>query len=234
MTGAGREEDIVTLPVSASAALPSRTAHVLESIKAAILDGEFEPGSALVEQELAARFGVSKTPVREALKTLEGSGLVTIRPYAGTAVAVVTATDAAAVYDLRLLLEPEAVRRAVAQGEVDLAAAGHALERAAAATDRSTRSMANRDFHRHLYCGCGNPLLVRTLDGLRDRAALVATASWAQRASWEHEAAEHAAILHAAGAGDAGAAAELTRDHISGFVTRNVQPAVEEVTEPEH
>lgn len=220
-------------PVSAPAVLPSRTAHVLDWIKAAILDGQFAPGSSLVEQDLAARLGVSKTPVREALKALEGTGLVVIRPYAGTTVAVLTATDAVAVYDLRLLLEPEAVRRAVAQGVVDLAAAAAALDRAGAATDRSTRSTANRDFHRHLYSGCGNPLLVQALDGLRDRAALVATASWAQRASWEAEAAEHAAILHAAEAGNADAAAALTRDHISGFVARNVRPATVEVTEPE-
>lgn len=70
-----------TLPAFSPATLPSRTAHVLEAIKAAILNGEFKPGTALVENVLAGEFGVSKTPVREALKALEGSGLVVIRPF---------------------------------------------------------------------------------------------------------------------------------------------------------
>ena len=59
--------------------LPSRTEAVLEAIKHAILIGELKPGQALVETELAAGLGVSKTPVREALKTLAGTGLVVIR-----------------------------------------------------------------------------------------------------------------------------------------------------------
>src|SRR6185312_6713643 len=71
---------------SAPGALPSRTEAVLEAIKHAILSGELKPGQALVETELAARLGVSKTPVREALKTLAGTGLVTMSPYKGGAV----------------------------------------------------------------------------------------------------------------------------------------------------
>src|SRR4051812_43994932 len=105
-----------TLPAFSPATLPSRTAHVLETIKAAILNGEFKPGAALVENVLAGEFGVSKTPVREALKALEGSGLVVIRPFAGTTVRELSEQDAMAIYDMRLLLEPEAVRRSVVNG----------------------------------------------------------------------------------------------------------------------
>ena len=64
-----------SFPTFSPGALPSRTAHVLETIKAGILNGYFKPGATLVENELAGQFGVSKTPVREALKTLESSGL---------------------------------------------------------------------------------------------------------------------------------------------------------------
>src|SRR5438105_5740775 len=67
----------------AAGALPSRTVAVLEAIKHAILAGELSPGQALVETDLAERLGVSKTPVREALKTLAGAGLVTMSPYKG-------------------------------------------------------------------------------------------------------------------------------------------------------
>ena len=97
-------------------AAPSRTEAVLDAIKHAILAGELRPGQGLVETELAQMLGVSKTPVREALKTLAGAGLVTMSPYRGATVRAIDPASAAAVYDLRLLLEPEGVRRAVQAG----------------------------------------------------------------------------------------------------------------------
>jgi hypothetical protein len=63
--------------------IPSRTEAVLNAIKHAILTGRFRPGQALEETEIAEQLGVSKTPVREALKTLAGSALVTMSPYKG-------------------------------------------------------------------------------------------------------------------------------------------------------
>jgi DNA-binding GntR family transcriptional regulator len=204
-------------------AVPSRSEAVLEAIKHAILAGELRPGQSLVETELAHRLGVSKTPVREALKTLTGAGLVTMSPYRGATVRTIDAGAAAALYDLRLLLEPEAVRRAVrgatAQERWPLAAA--ALAESAAAPDQARRSLANRDFHRALYLGCGNSLLVKVLDDLRDQTALVSERGWAQAPSWPQEAAEHQAILAAARAGNAEKAASLLREHIASFAARH-------------
>jgi DNA-binding GntR family transcriptional regulator len=207
------------VPLTDTGLMPSRTARVLEIIRNAILSGELAPGSALVEQELAAQLGVSKTPVREALKTLEGTGLVVMAPYRGAAVRELTRADAVAIYDLRLLLEPEAVHRSVAAG-ADLSGAAECLRTARAAAGNAERSMANREFHRRLYAGCGNALLVATLDGLRDRTALVSAASWAKAATWEAEADEHEAILAAARAGDADTARRLTAEHVAGFLHR--------------
>jgi len=203
-------------------ALPSRTAHVLETIKAGILNGQFKPGAALVENELAGQFGVSKTPVREALKALESSGLVVIRPYAGTTVRELSEQDALAIYDMRLLLEPEALRRGVS-AKSDFTGAERALEHAALAEDASTRSTANRDFHRGLYANCGNPLLVSALDGLRDQTALISTSSWAREPSWAEEAREHAAILDQVRAGNAEEAATLLHRHIDDFAARHLR-----------
>ena len=100
----------------AAGALPSRTVAVLEAIKHAILAGELKPGRPLVETDLAAVLGVSKTPVREALKTLAGAGLVTMHPYKGAVVRPFDDEQARHIYDLRLLLEPEALGRAVTAG----------------------------------------------------------------------------------------------------------------------
>jgi DNA-binding GntR family transcriptional regulator len=205
---------------SAAGAVPSRTVVVLDAIKHAILTGELRPGQGLVEADLAAALGVSKTPVREALKTLAGAGLVTMSPYKGATVRAVDDDLVRSVYDLRLLLEPEALRRAVASGS-HWDEARSALERSGQAGDQADRSLANRDFHRALYLGCGNDLLISVLDGLRDQTALVSAAAWQHAPTWPDEAAEHRAILAAAVAGEAGPAARLLKEHIESFLTRN-------------
>ncbi|MFD7336010.1 GntR family transcriptional regulator [Streptomyces violascens] len=199
--------------------IPSRTQFVLDAIRHAILTGALSPGQALVEAELAAQFGVSKTPVREALKTLAGTGLVVMSQYKGVAVRRVDAGMAREVYDVRLLLEPEAVRRTVAR-EVPPQAAEEALDRADRAEDGAERALANREFHRALYLPCGNPLLTRVLDEVRDQAALVSAAAWSAQPSWEREAAEHREILRLALDGNADGAARALHDHIGSFIRR--------------
>ncbi|MGB8938868.1 MAG: GntR family transcriptional regulator [Streptomyces sp.] len=199
--------------------IPSRTQYVLEAVKHRILTGQLAPGQPLVETELAAQFAVSKTPVREALKTLAGTGLVVMSQYKGATVRTVDATMAQEVYDVRLLLEPEALRRTVRSGAL-LEEARDALERADTAADAAERSLANREFHRALYVPCGNPLLSRMLDDVRDQAALVSAVAWATLPSWEREAAEHREILRLALAGEADAAARGLHDHIASFVRR--------------
>ncbi len=208
-------------PAARPGAAPSRTEAVLEAIKHSILTGELTPGQALVEAELAERLGVSKTPVREALKTLAGTGLVVMLPYKGATVREADSELARAVYDMRLLLEPAAAGRTTL-ARVNLAAAHAALDAADAAPDTAERALANRAFHRVLYAGCGNPLLVRQLDELRDQTALVSSAAWSsQPSSWEQEAKEHRAMLTAAEAGDAALVRALMRGHISSFLARN-------------
>ncbi|MFE4372280.1 GntR family transcriptional regulator [Streptomyces sp. NPDC056835] len=199
--------------------IPSRTQYVLEAIKHGILTGGLSPGQPLVETELAAQFGVSKTPVREALKTLAGTGLVVMSQFKGVTVRTVDAAMAHQVYDVRLLLEPEALRRSLTR-RASLEPAREALVKADEAADRAERSLANREFHRALYLPCGNPLLARMLDEVRDQAALVSTVAWAAVPSWEQEAGEHREILRLALAGDADGAARALHDHIASFVQR--------------
>ncbi|MEV6794785.1 GntR family transcriptional regulator [Streptomyces sp. NPDC051320] len=199
--------------------IPSRTQYVLEAIKHSILTGQLSPGQALVETELAAQFGVSKTPVREALKTLAGTGLVVMSQYKGVTVRTVDAAMAREVYDVRLLLEPEALKRSILR-KASLQAAREALVRADGAEDRAERSLANREFHRALYLPCGNPLLAKMLDEVRDQAALVSTVAWAADPSWDREAGEHREILRFALDGDVERAARTLHNHIAGFVER--------------
>lgn len=211
-----------TSPVRGPAPPVSRMDFVREAIRESILSGVFAPGATLAEGEVSALLGVSKTPVREALRVLAGSGLVTMSTYKGASVRVMDAESAIAVYDLRAMLEPEAVRRSVERG-VDFEPARQVLAEVGtgnAPVDRAKASMSNRRFHHALYSGCGNPLMVQLLDGLSDQAALITVTGWGFSPTWRGEAAEHRAILTAAEAGQAKQAEYLLRRHITDFIDR--------------
>jgi DNA-binding GntR family transcriptional regulator len=205
---------------------------VLESIRQSILANEFAPGAPLVEAELAERMGVSKTPVREALKILSNTGLVQFVPYKGARVQTVDAEFISAVCDLRLVMEPEAVRRSVvAQSRSSLEQAGRVLEEArqsVAAGDRAKLSILNRRFHSLLYQDCGNHLMRDVLDNLRDRTALISVIGWQtaetkSTPSYEIEWGEHMAMLDAARDGKADLAGSLVEGHIRRFCERSLQ-----------
>lgn len=210
----------------------SRIELVLASIRRSILTNEFRPGQPLVEADLAQRLGVSKTPVREALKILSNSGLVQFVPYKGATVQVVGPEFVAAACDLRLLVEPEAARRSVLSGaQAHFREAAAVLAEAKGAIDKGDRaqlSLLNRSFHSLLYKDCGNHLMLNVLDNLRDRTALISVAGWEtdetemQPPGYEVEWGEHEAILNAALAGDAHQVATLLQNHIRGFLERTI------------
>jgi len=197
---------------------------VLDEIRGAILTRRLSPGQALVESELARVLGVSKTPVREALKILALSGLVTFVPYKGASVRSVDEEFIRSVYEIRLLLEPAAVGMAVqsGQGFDDTAAILADAHTAAKAGDRARLSLLNRQFHGSLYAHCGNPILIDVLENMRDRAALIGVASWEISPTWEAEWEEHQTVLLAAQAGDAEGTTTLLRSHIQGFLDRTL------------
>lgn len=207
-----------------SVAVPaSRIDWVLAQIREGILAREFAPGQALVETELAQEFGVSKTPVREALKILSSSGLVVFEPYKGATVRVPTRQLAEEVIGVRSILEPAAVGLSVRRREGRFDEAARLLDEAATVDGdhaRARLSVLNQKFHSELYCHCGNGLMVETLDGLRDRMALVSIQGWDASDSWAAEWDEHRDILRAAQAGDADLAADLIRKHIESFGLR--------------
>jgi DNA-binding GntR family transcriptional regulator len=177
--------------------------------------------------------GVSKTPVREALKILSNTGLVQFVPYKGARVQTVDAEFISAVCDLRLVMEPEAVRRSVvAQPRSSLEQAGRVLEEAhqsVAAGDRAKLSILNRQFHSLLYQDCGNHLMRDVLDNLRDRTALISVIGWQtaeiskSTPSYEIEWGEHMAMLDAARDGKADLARSLVEGHIRRFCERSLQ-----------
>lgn len=194
-----------------------------------MLRGELKPGDRLIERELAAKLGVSKTPVREALKVLARKGVLTAHPYRGTRVRSIDLREASHLYEVRLLLEPEAVRLATpAHNGESLNACKKALldaERQVREADLAELSLANRRFHASLYAPCSNLLLRSMLDDIQDQVAMVSVSTWRRGSTWAGEAKEHRAILNAVAGRDGERAAELLQAHINGFLARVVEAA---------
>lgn len=202
----------------------SRTDLVIDAIRKAILGGVLAPGAQLVERTIAAQLGVSKTPVREALRSLEASGLLESYPSRGVVVRQADAKLVEDLYEFRLLLEPDAVRIAVPHHDPELLQQlQHKLElgrQLGERQDLTELSRVNRSFHEGLYERCQNELIKSALDGMRDQLAFVAAAGWRAKSSWDAEWQEHAEILRAVVDGDAARASELTHAHIDSAWTR--------------
>ena len=130
---------------------PTAQEFVLGELRQGIITGELKPGAAIRQDALAERLGTSRVPLREALKILEGEGLVTYHPHRGYFVSALSTEDLAEVYVIRELLENEAIRRAVVALTDDdvraLDAALRAVEEATDAQDIATITATNRAFH---------------------------------------------------------------------------------------
>jgi len=136
---------------------------ITERLREAITTGEFAPGEALSEDALAAELGTSRTPVREALSTLQHQGLVTIIPQKGTFVFAATAEDVGALCDFRATLEVKAARLAMQYHPdavlADLNDAYKEMCRAQKKADRRVYARADSRFHAAFLDHCDNPYL---------------------------------------------------------------------------
>jgi DNA-binding GntR family transcriptional regulator len=191
---------------------------VADSLRRAILEGVFTPGERLVERQIAEQFQISKTPVREALQELKRRGLVTSRTHRGTEVRVVDAQMVRDIYQVRMALEPEAIRYAVPEhDETTWAALRALLARAADAGQRGDLVeliFVNRELHTLLLEPCPNQMLKDMIEELSDQVALIAVSGWRTRPSWAAEGEQHTRIVEAVERGDADGAAALLRAHI--------------------
>lgn len=193
-------------------------ALILEAIDSHV----FKPGDRLVESDLADRFGVSRTPIREALQRLETQSLLT-RDGRSLIVSSLDHTQMAELYVVRGELEGLAARLAASHAtpeEVrvlrDMLEADRAL-----LGDPSALSRANKRFHKQIHLASHNRFLVQQLDLVHRSMALLATTSLAAEGRGEDALAEHEAIVKAIENGDADSADAALRAHISkAFVTR--------------
>ncbi|GAA2012483.1 GntR family transcriptional regulator [Brevibacterium samyangense] len=181
-----------------------------------IFTGVLEPGSPLREVVLAERFGVSRTPVREALTALEQNGLAVRRGRSLFVRSVDPATHLD-VFDVWALLEVEAVAHAARNRRLDdLIALEHLLsrDRDSGLPDPRERILANLEFHRALWAAAHHPVLEDLLERtLLHHVHAPDTSVLTDDARWAEALEEHARILAAVSAQDVDSAREFTREH---------------------
>jgi DNA-binding GntR family transcriptional regulator len=191
---------------------------VIDLLREAILNGRYSPGERLVQDELAATFGTSRIPLREALQRLEGEGLVMSAPHRGAFVRPLAPKDVADLYDVRLSLESLAVRRS-AERYADLSQT-IALNTPLAAEaidsgDLSTLFHIDRDFHAELAMQSANPHLEASLGALWSQI-MRAMHAFFRVATYPADVwVDHAAIARAVALGDADGAEEFLRRHVT-------------------
>ena len=148
----------------------SLTDQVFIALKDDILRSQLRPGSVVIEGDLADRFGVSKTPIREALRLLVQDGWIEVMPRRGYLVRPIGLDDLRQVYELRRILEAGVVRKVIEQMNPQTVASLTSLidEQAAAGDSLEASIAASRDFHLSLAKLTGNQRLERNLAALLD------------------------------------------------------------------
>ncbi len=186
---------------------------ILEAIEA----GQFKPGDRLVESDLADRFGVSRTPVREALQRLETQSMLT-RDGRSLIVASLDHNQLSELYAVRGELEGLAARlaaRHATEEEMHVLRSMVRDDRALVGGDPRALSRANKRFHRLIHLASHNRFLVQQLDLVHRSMALMATTSFAAEGRDMKAMDEHEAIVAAIEARDGEAAARALKTHIS-------------------
>ncbi|GLZ47016.1 GntR family transcriptional regulator [Actinomycetospora sp. NBRC 106375] len=195
--------------------------RALADLREAILTGDLAAGAHLGEVEVAARLGLSRTPVREALTRLAAEGLVELEAHRGARVTSFSRDDLDGIFDVRLALEPRATARAARHataGDLDALddLAGRMLAVGAPGADQDLDALVglNRDFHARLLDLAQAPALAAGLANVVHTPVVTRTFHTYDAASLARSLAHHAEIVAALRAGDGDWAASVMRCHL--------------------
>lgn len=193
---------------------------VADEIRAMIMRGELKPGERLFEDRLAERLGVSRNPVREAIRALEGTGLVEVLPRRGAYVSQLDDERTHQLLELRAVLEGFAAQQAALhRTPEDLERLRDLVEegrRASKENDVVRAATCHREFHRAIERASGNQYLEGAVAPLRHQTELVFSVLLEHRGApgWE----EHDRILAAITAGDGDEARRSTSEHMASVI----------------
>ncbi len=197
---------------------PALYEQVAERLRARIFAHELAPGAWIDEQAIAAEYGISRTPLREALKVLASEGLVTLKPRRGCYVTELSEQDLDEIFPVMALLEgrcaQEATLKARPEDIARLEAIHAELERHAAANDADRFFEANQRFHDALQELAGNRWLRQLVQETRKFIKLTRRDSLNLEGRLKQSLAEHREILAAVQQHDAGLAGQRMHDHI--------------------
>lgn len=205
---------------SAARPVPRRSLceQVFDRLADEIVLGQLAPGTRLDEHVIAKRCGVSRTPVREALKQLVATGLAHCRPNCGSVVCSLTATDLDLMFEAIAELESACARYAAlrmnALERVALQACYVQGQEAAHAQDKAGCDRFNQDFHALIFNGARNPFLQESMVTLQLRVMPFRRGQFANPERLEQSVVEHSRVVHAIVAGDAEAASREMRNHL--------------------
>ena len=192
----------------------------LEAIRDGILHGHYAEGEPLRQDALADELGVSRIPIREALRQLEAEGLVTFSPHRGAIVSSLSLDEIEEVFEIRSTVEPDLLRRAVPRlTEYQLDLADDVLDRYAQALRSGDVAMwgeLNWQFHSTLYAPAERPVTMGIVQRLHQQSDRYLRMQLALTHGETRANDEHRAIAAAARAGDVKRACALMRDHIAG------------------
>lgn len=193
--------------------------EIAATLRGALISGELRPGVVYSAPSLAAQFGVSATPVREAMLDLANDGLIDIVRNKGFRVTELSEKDLDDLTELRTLVEVPTVRRIAAAGAPEavlqrLRGLAAGIERAAGEGDLITHVTADLEFHLTLLALAGNPRLVETVRSLRSRSRIYGIRTLADRDELVPSAHEHAQLVDLVASRDADAAEALMAHHL--------------------
>lgn len=188
---------------------------ITDSLREMILSGVVGVGVQLKQEALAVRFGVSRIPIREALKRLQAEGLVKHTPHAGSIVASQSIPELLETLDIRIGLETRALKLAIPRMKApDFKRAKQIMLRYDASDHPHEWSDLNLEFHLCLYAPCGNPKLLRMIEDIVKGISVHLRAQQSFRVGRKSPQSEHRQILAACMDRDVLLATELLERHI--------------------
>ena len=222
-TSPARRNSAAHTPLDASV-LPIRrqtlTGMTLEAMRENILRGHYPEGQPLRQDAIAEQLGVSRIPVREALRQLDAEGLVTFSPHRGAVVSTLSLQEISELFELRAAIEGDLIRRAVPNMSSDDHARAKeilsAYEQSLRAGEVAVWGALNWKFHSTLYAPSRRPFTLTVLHKLHQHSDRYLRMQLALTHGETRAKDEHRAIAAAAKKGDAVLAARLMREHILG------------------